>query len=633
MRKYIALVFLIALSLTCGRPASATQQLTVTEVKQILAQAIQEAQARGTPAAIAVVDRVGNVLALYEMASNNSTNANGLRSVVITSDPGQPTGVLGKGGLETLSVPARGAALSKAITGAYLSSNGNAFTSRTASQIVQEHFNPKERFAPSGPLFGVQISQLPCSDLMSATNTVTIGPKRSPLGLAADPGGLPLYKSNELVGGIGVIADGTYSFDTNIRDYDSDNDELIAIAGAVGFEPPTGILGSRITVEGKTLRYTDQSSSSLASNPAVATAFDQITSTVGALVSLSTYFDGTIQAGTAFGEAASGYRADTTGQYGRTNAFILVDQTDSPRYAPKAGTEGTTTALTANEVTVIIKQALNVAFSARAQIRRPLGDYANVTISVVDTNGAVLGIARSPDGPVFGTDVSLQKARTAAFFSSTIAADELTTAGQSSYVTAVRAFVGSSALSDGTAFADRSGGNLSRPYYPDGIVGKPNGPFSKPIASWSPFNTGLQLDLVTSNLVSHLEFLTQSDYNGDGVINADTDANCTALSVTSSTSASRLANGIQIFPGSVPIYRNGTLIGGIGVSGDGIDQDDMISFLGLHNGGLELGTGVGNAPAAIRADNLTPQGARLRYVNCPYKPFLNANTQNVCAGK
>jgi len=59
----------------------------------------------------------------------------------------------------------------------------------------------------------------------------------------------------------------------------------------------------------------------------------------------------------------------------------------------------------------------------------------------------------------------------------------------------------------------------------------------------------------------------------------------------------------------------------------------MISFLGLHNGGLELGTGVGNAPAAIRADNLTPQGARLRYVNCPYKPFLNANTQNVCAGK
>jgi hypothetical protein len=40
------------------------------------------------------------------------------------------------------------------------------------------------------------------------------------------------------------------------------------------------------------------------------------------------------------------------------------------------------------------------------------------TISIVDTNGAILGIVRSPDAPIFGTDVSLQKARTAAFFSS-----------------------------------------------------------------------------------------------------------------------------------------------------------------------------------------------------------------------
>ncbi len=44
----------------------------------------------------------------------------------------------------------------------------------------------------------------------------------------------------------------------------------------------------------------------------------------------------------------------------------------------------------------------------------------------------------------------------------------------------------------------------------------------------------------------------------------------------------------------MPIYRGGTLVGGIGVSGDGIDQDDMISFLGLHNAGVRLGT-IGNA--------------------------------------
>ena len=46
-------------------------------------------------------------------------------------------------------------------------------------------------------------------------------------------------------------------------------------------------------------------------------------------------------------------------------------------------------------------------------------------MSVVDTNGEILGVARTPDGPIFGTDVSLQKARTAMFFSSATAGDEM----------------------------------------------------------------------------------------------------------------------------------------------------------------------------------------------------------------
>ena len=66
--------------------------------------------------------------------------------------------------------------------------------------------------------------------------------------------------------------------------------------------------------------------------------------------------------------------------------------------------------------------ALNVAAKARAQIRRPVGSTARVTIAVVDTNGSMLGMVRSRDAPVFGADVSLQKARTAALFSSSSAA-------------------------------------------------------------------------------------------------------------------------------------------------------------------------------------------------------------------
>ena len=34
----------------------------------------------------------------------------------------------------------------------------------------------------------------------------------------------------------------------------------------------------------------------------------------------------------------------------------------------------------------------------------------------------------------------------------------------------------------------------------------------------------------------------------------------------------------------------------VGVSGDGVDQDDMIAFLGLHNAGQSLGGAIGNAP-------------------------------------
>ncbi|MEQ9448897.1 MAG: heme-binding protein, partial [Rhodospirillaceae bacterium] len=160
------------------------------------------------------------------------------------------------------------------------------------------------------------------------------------------------------------------------------------------------------------------------------------------------------------------------------------------------------------------------------------------------------------------------------------------------YVTAVRGVLGNNALQDGTAFADRSGGNLARPFLPDGIIGASNGPLSYPIATWSPFNTGLQLDAVLDNIATHVL------YTDVGGANNDTGATCSAFTATAGTLITRISNGFQIFPGSVPIYRNGSVIGGIGVSGDGIDQDDMVSFLGLHNAGLALGTGVGNAPPA-----------------------------------
>jgi uncharacterized protein GlcG (DUF336 family) len=611
-------------------------RLEVADVQQVIAQAVFEAQARGAHATIAVVDRVGNVLAIYRMTGAST-------SVTITSGRGV------QGGLEGIQIiPDTLAAIAKAITGAYLSSEGNAFSTRTASQIVQEHFNPGTTNAPAGPLFGVQFSQLPCSDLNTRFNgaTVSAGPQRSPLGLSADPGGFPLYKNGTPVGGVGVIADGIYGLDLNIRDTDRSVDEIIALAATGGFSVPSNRSADHISAGGLTLRFSDATGADLKTNPANATPFASLTGADGALVALTGYTNGTIVAGTQFGQPDSGIRAATDPDFAARDAFVLVDDTNTERFPPTAASDAGllgANALTALEVKTILKNALSVANQARAQIRQPLNSQARVTISVVDTYGAVLGIVRTRDAPVFGIDVSLQKARTAAFFSDAAAAGDLQADADaiylnadgslgahssiSAYLTNLRSFLGlPNALADGAyAFTDRAGGNMSRPFYPDGQDAHSNGPFSKPFASWSPFSDGLQLDLNYNAIIQHVVFTL-----GGG---PDVAAGfCNGFPVTPNGKP-RLANGSQIFPGSVPIYRGNTLVGAIGVSGDGVDQDDMVSFLGLHDAGVELSNGIGNAPSNIRADQLAPGGVNLRYVECPQAPFLNSSAQNVCEGK
>jgi uncharacterized protein GlcG (DUF336 family) len=619
-----------------GSCANAQTFLSATDVQTVIAQAAAEAQSQGKPAVIAVVDRVGNVLAVYRMTGAPDT-------MTITS------GRNVAGGLEGLAVPSELAAIAKAVTGAYLSSEGNAFSTRTASQIVQEHFNPGVRGTPAGPLFGVQFSQLPCSDLTTHFSAGTgVGPHNSPLGLAADPGGFPLYKSGTPVGGIGIAADGIYGLDPDVMDKDRNIDELIAMAGTYGFGAPADRRADTITAGGITLRFSDVGYSDLGSHPQSAAPYSALT---GALMKVPGYFDGSaILAGTAFGQVASGIRPDDA-YYPGLDAFVLDDGHGDNRYPPIAGTDGAN-ALTAQEVQTIEQQALTIANRARAQIRNPLGSQARVSVSVVDTNGVALAFARTRDAPIFGIDVSLQKARTAAFNSGSYAADVLqslapanyfadsldyankkatfTTVAQGNlgdYVSAVRAFLGMpSALTGNVAFTDRAGGNMSRPFFPDGVDGNPNGPFSHPLAQWSPFQEGLQLDLVYNavalNLVGYLSA------QGFAV-----DADNVPASTPFCTASPHLPNGIQVFPGSVPIYRGSTLVGGLGVSGDGVDQDDMVSFLGLYNAGVQLGGAIGNAPPAMRADQLAPQGVHLRYVQCPQSPFLDSNADNVCDGK
>jgi uncharacterized protein GlcG (DUF336 family) len=596
----------------------AAESLSSAEVGTVIAQAAAEARARGAAATIAVTDRVGNVLAVFAMPGAAAT----------ARIPSAPDG--SNNDAQGLTIPGAGAAIAKAITGAYLSSSGNAFSTRTASFIVQEHFPPAPTTAglESGPLFGVQFSQLPCSDLAARASDGLIGPKRSPLGLAADPGGFPLYQNGVVVGGIGVIADGTYGFDPNVLDRDTDLDEAIALAGTVGFEAPVAIRADRITADGTSLRYTDVEYPQIGN-----VAGANFAGTAGALVPVAGYFTGAgLLSGANYGTEASGVRASTAAEFANRDAFVLSNGAGVNRYPLRGGTDAGEVAapLTAAEARAILEEAFTVMSRARAQIRQPLDSRAQVTISLVDTRGSVLGLVRSPDAPVFGIDVSLQKARTANFLSGPFAANELLAAPGEvpQFVARTRSFLADpNALTGAIAFSDRAVGNLSRPYFPDGEVGQPNGPLSRPIRQFSPFSTGLQSALVVGNLAQHLAFVT-------GASASDTPRACTGLPGVAGGNP-RLANGMQIFPGSVPVYRGNTLVGAIGVSGDGIDQDDMISFLGLNNAGVRVG-GIGNAPPATRSDRIVVQvgsrQVRLRYVGCPFAPFLDTAAQNVCEG-
>lgn len=605
----------------------AQEALTVADVENVVAHATAEAQARSLPAVIAVTDRVGNVLAVFRM--------NGARASATTSAAPNGQNI----DAQNLTVPAEAGAISKAITGAYLSSGGNAFSTRTASMIVQEHFPPAPGTVglESGPLFGVQFSQLPCSDLsaryMSSGSQAMIGPKRSPLGLAADPGGFPLYKNGVVVGGIGVMADGVYGSDANVTDTDNDPEEYIALAGTLGFEAPDSIRANRIFVDGTSLRYSDAAYAGLMTSGSA--SFAALNGSAGSLVAVRGYYGDPapmVLAGVAYGSELSGVRASRVAEFSNRDAFVLTDGSGNNRFPIRAATDAGDVAqpLTAAEVTAVLEEAFTIMSRARAQIRQPLDSRAQVTISVVDTRGAALGIVRSPDAPIFGTDVSLQKARTAAFFSGAHAGPDLlasSSADVAAFVGKARTFLNDPAAMTGThAFTDRANGNLSRPYFPDGEVGRPNGPFSRPIAQFNPFSTGLQSALVVGDLAAHLAYVT-------GASATDTQQRCSAVAGVGG--GNRIQNGVQIFPGSVPIYRGNVLVGAIGVSGDGIDQDDMISFLGAHNSG-QRGGGIGNAPAAIRADQIVVDlgnaSVRLRYVSCPFAPFLDSSSQNVCQG-
>jgi uncharacterized protein GlcG (DUF336 family) len=535
--------------------------LTRSDVENVIAQAVSAAVAMNRAVTVAVTDREGNPLGVFKMAgATDRTQFRGNSG--FNQQPNSPEGLVAVGLEGTNLIPALRpvprAAITKAGTAAFFSTQGNAFTPRTAGFIIQEHIPPGVDFRPGGPLYGVQFSQLPCSDIKQPG---------LPFGLSADPGGVPLYKNGVAAGGVGIEGDGAYTVDRIPADFDKPFEEIIAVAAGRGYEPPPLIRGDNIIVDGVRLPYVN-------------------------VTDADTPRPATIPFNNLPGNLDPDFPLIRSAQ---PSAFVpltlgTVSGAVDTRFFPFRGSvSGSPNALNAGDVTTIISQAAIQADITRAAIRQPLGSPARVSIAVVDAEGRVLGIFRTTDAPVFGFDVSAQKARTAAFLSGGDAGARIRMAGFGSYID--RAAADGINLNGSHAFSSRAIGFLHRPFYPDGLNGEPPGPFSTGIGQWSIFNVGLQLDLIKANV--------------EATLGGTPGLPCTVIV--------NIPNGLQIFAGAVPLYKNGELVGAIGISGDGIDQDDIIAAAGSRGY---------VAPVGIRADQLIIRGTRLPYVKFPRSPNL-----------
>src|SRR5262245_2457625 len=234
MRKFAA-SSILATSLLFGPIARA--QMSSNDVAVVIQQAASAAAVISPNSVIAVLDREGFVLGVWHTGAGEA-------------NPNVVANAIGKAG-----------------TAAYLSSNGHAFTSRTAGFIVQQHFPPGIKNRPPGPLVGVNFSNLAFSDVnhfktftirASRPTVPLVEPAPLPLtgGLAGTPGGVPLYSSGHLVGGVGVAGDGDNEGAIQIEQR-PDRDEIVALRGQRGFEPQKLILGSRVTIDGIRLSYAE----------------------------------------------------------------------------------------------------------------------------------------------------------------------------------------------------------------------------------------------------------------------------------------------------------------------------------------------------------------------------------------
>ena len=627
-----------------GRPCAAVETLerrtlmAVAQLSQAEVGALLDRASAATPstdAIIAVVDRTGKILGVRVEAG------------VATSDLGF----------------AIDGAVAKARTGAFFSNGQAILTSRTVSHISQSTVTQREMQAnPASPdptvngpgyvapvgiggEFPPGIVREPLVDLFAIEHTnrtsVVVGgtvvtnrasyaaqragsvgavgaqqgqpPQPIARGISTMPGGVGIYrvipagasaadKLNALVGGIGVFfpgRDGTASFEQGFvasanqtrtqrlnapKALEAELDALVAVSPLVVPGAPAPQLSLAVAPPAILDRIGPLPALPLTTLSRFQSLVDRVNTAarinlggialqsfgpqagplgVQTLVKLSAQL--------GFGAVSGSLQAVAPGA---VTLLAGQAQPDGWLVGPTAGVS-----LTAAQVNQIVTQGIAQANTTRAQIRvQP--SATKMVFAVADTDGTVLGVYRMPDATAFSIDVAIAKARNTAYYASAALQPQ-----------------DSVGTPPGTAFTNRTFRYLAVPKYPSGNAGAPPGPFSILNTPGIDPRTGLNVGAPPTAAAMGATVLGRDSFVTGSNFRAPT--------------PSANQNGIVFFPGSTAVYRGGSLAGGFGVSGDGVDQDDVVTFFGIAGYA---------APTAKRADQYVVRGIRLPYIKFSRNP-------------
>ena len=620
-------------------------QLTATEVQTLLSRA-----AVALPeddAIIAVVDRTGTILGVrVEQGVLNTI-----------SDP------------TTLAFAIDGA-VSKARTAAFFSNDSAAITSRTIEGLSQTtilqreveanpnssdatiqgpgfiapiglggHFPAGIENTPPVDLFNIEASNRD-SIVVPGTDRFNIDPANVPAGqsmttpisygtdagipgdsqnrgIATLPGGVPIFRDPNgngdgatLIGGIGVFFPGADGFATHEQGFvpgvgqsefqrmnttQELEAEFIGLA-AVGGSPEAlragvsnavvGTIGGIAPVQGADVLFANITLKGI------------LLPGLGSTPGKRGIEDLIAQFGAQLGTGADSGTNQTLG--GGVTSRAGQAAPDGWLVTPHTSANST---LTVADMNQIIDAGIAAAYRVRATLRPQANldtgqQNVRMTFAISDTQGNILAMYRMPDSTVFSEDVAVAKARNVAYFNDPA---QLQSQDQVATITGQP-----QVIAPGTSFTSRTFRFLAEPRFPAGVDDSVPPQFSilnDAAAAGIDPETGE--NIAAPGLAS--DFTTVM---GHDVFNVGTN-----FHDTSSPAANQ--NGIIFFPGSTSLYKNGQMVGGLGVSGDGVNQDDVVTFLSAQG---YLPDPVAT-PNALPADYVGVDGVRLPYFNFTRNPF------------